>query len=50
VAACPSGAMSGAHFTDKQILAEIEGMLRGVAMPEDAAHEEPRRKTETVSA
>ena len=50
VAACPSGAMSGAHFTDQQILAEIEGMLRGVAMPEDAAHEEPRRKTETVSA
>ncbi|MDO8568762.1 MAG: FAD-dependent oxidoreductase [Dehalococcoidales bacterium] len=27
VAACPSGAISGRHFTDEQIMAEIEGIL-----------------------
>jgi len=27
VSACPSGAIIGKHFTDKQILAEIEGVL-----------------------
>jgi len=27
VAACPAGAIIGRHFTDKQILAEIEGLL-----------------------
>ncbi len=27
VAACPAGAVTGAHFTDDQILAEIEGLL-----------------------
>jgi heterodisulfide reductase subunit A2 len=28
VAACPSGAMAGAHFKDSQILAEMEALLR----------------------
>jgi heterodisulfide reductase subunit A len=28
VAACPSGAMRGNHFTDEQILAEIEAVLQ----------------------
>ena len=28
VAACPSGAIIGRHFTDDQIYAQIEGMLR----------------------
>ncbi|MBN2399961.1 MAG: CoB--CoM heterodisulfide reductase iron-sulfur subunit A family protein [Candidatus Aminicenantes bacterium] len=28
VAACPSGAIKGRHFTDQQILAQIEGVLR----------------------
>jgi heterodisulfide reductase subunit A len=28
VAACPSGAIKGRHFTDRQILAQIEGVLR----------------------
>jgi heterodisulfide reductase subunit A len=28
VAACPSGAMQGRHFTDAQLFAEIEGVLR----------------------
>ena len=27
VAACPAGAIKGAHFTDEQILAEIDGIL-----------------------
>ncbi|HOA74776.1 MAG TPA: CoB--CoM heterodisulfide reductase iron-sulfur subunit A family protein [Phycisphaerae bacterium] len=27
VAACPAGAISGSHFTDRQIFAEIEGVL-----------------------
>jgi heterodisulfide reductase subunit A len=27
VAACPSGAIAGRHFTDEQIYAQIEGML-----------------------
>jgi heterodisulfide reductase subunit A len=27
VAACPSGAIVGKHFTDEQIFAQIEGML-----------------------
>ncbi len=27
VAACPANAISGAHFSDKQILAELEGLL-----------------------
>jgi heterodisulfide reductase subunit A len=27
VAACPSGAIQGRHFTDQQVLAQIEGIL-----------------------
>jgi heterodisulfide reductase subunit A len=27
VAACPSQAITGAHFTNQQIMAEIEGVL-----------------------
>ncbi len=27
VAACPSGAIKGRHFTDAQICAQIEGVL-----------------------
>jgi len=27
VAACPSGAITGRHFTDEQIYAQIEGIL-----------------------
>jgi len=33
VAACPSGAIKGHHFTDKQIFAEIEGLLADVKPP-----------------
>jgi heterodisulfide reductase subunit A len=33
VAACPSGAIKGRHFTDKQIFAEIEGLLADVKLP-----------------
>lgn len=28
VSACPAGAITGKHFTDKEILAEIEGLLK----------------------
>ena len=31
VAACPSAAITGAHFTDEQVMAQIEGMLVGCA-------------------
>jgi len=27
VAACPSSAINGAHFTNEQVLSEIEGIL-----------------------
>jgi heterodisulfide reductase subunit A len=33
VAACPSGAITGRHFTDQQIVAEIEGLLADVKPP-----------------
>jgi heterodisulfide reductase subunit A len=33
VAACPAGAITGRHFTDKQIFAEIEGLLADVKPP-----------------
>jgi len=33
VAACPAGAITGRHFTDKQILAEIEGLLADAKPP-----------------
>jgi len=29
VAACPAGAIRGRHFTDEQIIAQIEGLLAG---------------------
>ncbi|MGB2822416.1 MAG: CoB--CoM heterodisulfide reductase iron-sulfur subunit A family protein [Phycisphaerae bacterium] len=52
VAACPSGAMTGAHYTDEQILAEIEGVLRGVgsekAEDTDGRRHEPRPEIDTV--
>jgi heterodisulfide reductase subunit A len=28
VAACPAGAITGKHFTDEQIIVQIEGLLR----------------------
>jgi heterodisulfide reductase subunit A len=34
VAACPAQAITGAHYENHQILAEIEGLLRDVAPPE----------------
>jgi heterodisulfide reductase subunit A len=33
VAACPAGAIKGRHFTDKQIFAEVEGLLADVKPP-----------------
>jgi heterodisulfide reductase subunit A len=33
VAACPSGAAYAWHFSDRQIFAEIEGLLAGAAVP-----------------
>jgi len=33
VAACPAAAITGRHFTDKQIFAEIEGLLADVKLP-----------------
>jgi heterodisulfide reductase subunit A len=33
VAACPAAAITGRHFTDKQILAEIEGLLADIKPP-----------------
>jgi heterodisulfide reductase subunit A len=33
VAACPSAAIKGRHFTDKQIFAEIEGLLADIKLP-----------------
>jgi heterodisulfide reductase subunit A len=33
VAACPSAAITGRHFTDKQIFAEIEGLLADIKPP-----------------
>jgi len=33
VAACPAAAITGRHFTDKQIFAEIEGLLSDVKPP-----------------
>ena len=33
VAACPAGAITGRHFTDEQIVAEIEGLLADVKPP-----------------
>jgi heterodisulfide reductase subunit A len=33
VAACPSAAITGRHFTDKQIFAEIDGLLADIKPP-----------------
>ncbi|MDP2948460.1 MAG: CoB--CoM heterodisulfide reductase iron-sulfur subunit A family protein [Chloroflexota bacterium] len=33
IAACPAGAITGRHFTDKQIFAEIEGLLADAKPP-----------------
>ncbi len=33
VAACPAGAITGRHFTDEQIVAEIEGLLADIKPP-----------------
>jgi heterodisulfide reductase subunit A len=41
VAACPAGAITGRHFTDEQILAEIEGLLVDVKPPVAAEAEPP---------
>jgi heterodisulfide reductase subunit A len=37
VAACPAGAIAGAHFSDTQILAELEGLLRDTGGGTEAA-------------
>ena len=37
VATCPAGAITGRHFTDEQIYAQIEGLFR---LPERVAGEE----------
>jgi hypothetical protein len=34
VAACPSGAIKGRHFTDEQVLAQIEGIFSDVVYEE----------------
>jgi len=39
VAACPAGVITGAHFNNDQILAEIQGALWD-ALPRTAAAEE----------
>lgn len=33
VAACPSAAISGAHFTREQLMSQIEGLLWDVREP-----------------
>jgi heterodisulfide reductase subunit A len=33
VAACPAGAITGRHFTDEQILAEVDGLLADAKLP-----------------
>lgn len=37
VAACPAGAIEARHFTDRQIYAEIEGLLRGLRLEAEEA-------------
>jgi len=48
VAACPAGAITARHFTDQQILAQIEGLLRGPA--EDAETKALMTEAEGVSS
>ncbi len=57
VSACPAGVITGAHFTDAQIFAEIEGALWDARLParplQPAKAEEPRpakRKPQPVPA
>ncbi|MCL4204376.1 MAG: CoB--CoM heterodisulfide reductase iron-sulfur subunit A family protein [Pirellulaceae bacterium] len=46
VAACPAGIITGAHFNNKQIFAEIEGVLWDALKPAGASSQQP----ETVPA
>ena len=46
VAACPAGVITGAHFNNKQIFAEIQGILWDSLKPAGAASQQP----ETVPA
>jgi len=41
VAACPAGAISGAHFSNQQILAELDGLLYDVNELDEPAQPEP---------
>lgn len=41
VAACPAGAISGAHFSNQQIMAELDGLLLDVNEPEKHHQPEP---------
>ncbi|MBN2474428.1 MAG: CoB--CoM heterodisulfide reductase iron-sulfur subunit A family protein [Pirellulales bacterium] len=50
VAACPANAISGAHFTDEQVFAEIEGVLWDAGQDEGQAPEEPQREADSVVA
>jgi heterodisulfide reductase subunit A len=36
VAACPAGAISGSHFSNQQIMAQIEGVLMDLRVPQPA--------------
>lgn len=36
VAACPAGAITARHFSDRQIMAEIEGLFRAPSVPVEA--------------
>ena len=51
VAACPAGRITGAHFTDEQIFAEIDGILWD-ALPDDRGDSAypPERKAPSVWA
>ena len=43
VAACPAGVITGAHFNNQQIFAEIEGILWDAMQPAGAAASQRRR-------
>jgi len=40
VAACPAGVITGAHFNNKQIFAEIEGVLWDALQPAGASSQQ----------
>jgi heterodisulfide reductase subunit A len=42
VAACPAGAITGKHFTDEQIIVQIEGLLMEPERPLEKAAEGAR--------